>query len=280
MSFIEAVLYNPIIQTALLAGILASLASGIIGSYVVVKRIVFISGSISHSILGGMGLFLWLERSQEITWLSPLYGALISGILSAITIGWIHLRYRQREDAVIAALWSTGMAIGIIFISLTPGSNVELNDFLVGNILWVNYNDLTMLAFLDILILISVFFLHKKFLMICFDEEHALLQGIPVEKLYFFLLALTAVSIVLLIQIVGAILVIAMLTLPPTIANLFTRKLSTMMFLASILGMLFCFSGTALSYQLDWPPGATIALLSGTSYIIFLLINEKTPLHK
>lgn len=280
MSFIEILFSNPLIQTAFIAGILASIASGIVGSYVVVKRIVFISGSIAHSVLGGMGFFLWLKRTQEIDWLSPMHGAIVAGIFSALTIGLIHLRYKQREDSVIATLWSTGMAIGIIFISLTPGANTELDSFLIGNLLWVSQSDLWMLLGLDALILFFVGIFHKKFLAIIFDEEHALLQGIPVEPLYLLLLSLTAIAIVLLIQIVGVILVIAILTLPPTIANLFTRKLSTMMFIAFILGCLFCFSGITISYIFDWPPGATIALLGGLSYLSSLAWTEKTHQQK
>src|SRR5438045_3878503 len=117
--FIEALQANPFLQMALFAGFAASIASGIIGSYVVVKRIVFISGSIAHSVLGGMGVCLWLKRTYGIEWLTPIQGALIAAIVSALLIGWVHLKYRQREDTVIAALWSTGMSIGVVFIALT-----------------------------------------------------------------------------------------------------------------------------------------------------------------
>ena len=275
MSFTQALISNPLLQTALLAGLLASFASGIIGSYVVVKRIVFISGSIAHSILGGLGLFLWIQRTYGLVWLSPLHGALLAGILAAIAIGWIHLRYRQREDSVIAALWSTGMAIGVIFISITPGSNVELSNYLIGNILWVSKSDLWMLFSLDLLIIATVIFLYQKLLILCFDEEQALMQGVPVEKLYYLLLVLVAISVVLLMQIVGIILVITMLTLPATIANLFTKKLSYMMFLATILGTCFCLIGLTISYEFEWPPGATIALFAGICYLISLLSIER-----
>src|SRR6476660_6723327 len=114
ISFYDALLTNPILLAALLAGFAASIVSGIVGSYVVVKRIVFISGSISHSVLSGIGFCLWLEKAKGIEWVSPLQGALIAGVLSALLIGWIHLNYRQREDSVIAALWSIGMAVGIL----------------------------------------------------------------------------------------------------------------------------------------------------------------------
>lgn len=275
MSFFEALWINPLLFSAVIAGLAASVISGIIGSYVVVKRITFISGSISHSVLSGIGFCLWLERAKGIEWVSPLYGALVSAIISALLIGWIHLNYRQREDSVIAALWSVGMAVGMLFISQTPGFNVELTNFLVGNILWVTPADLTILYGLDISVILIVFCLHKRFLALCFDEEQARLQGVPVHKLYLLLLVLIAVSIVLLIQVVGVILVMTMLTLPAAIANIFTSRLSSMMLIAILFGSAFSFFGTAAAYHLDWPTGATIALLSGCVYVGSLLFSKR-----
>lgn len=259
---------------ALFAGIAASLTSGIIGSYVVVKRIVFISGSIAHSVLGGMGLFLWLKRTYDITWLSPIQGALIAALTSAVLIGSIHLKYRQREDSVIAAIWSTGMAMGVIFIAFTPGYNVELMNFLFGNILWVSQSDLKMLLWLDVIVLGTTLLFHQKFLSVCFDEDQALLQGINVPAYYLLLLGLVALSVVILIQVVGAILVIAMLAIPAAIASSFTTRLTRMMMLAVVLGCLFTIVGLGASYQLNWPPGATIALTAAVFYLLSLLYTN------
>lgn len=264
--FIEALSINPILLTTLLAGLAASVVSGIIGSYVVVKRIVFISGSISHSVLGGLGFTLWLERVYHVNWLSPLYGALAAAIGSALLLGWIRLRYREREDTAIAFLWSIGMAIGVLFISQTPGFNVELTNFLVGNILWVSDSDLILLVSLDILIVLAAVLLHKRFLAICFDEEQARLQGLNVNGLYLLLLVLVAISVVLLMQVVGVILVMTMLTIPAAIGNLITNRLSTMMMIAIVISCLFCLTGTAAAFTLDWPTGATIALIAGIVY--------------
>ncbi|MFA6916452.1 MAG: metal ABC transporter permease [Parachlamydiales bacterium] len=275
MSFLEALQENPLLLSALLAGLMASIVSGIIGSYVVVKRIVFISGSISHAVLGGIGLCLWLARTQDIAWLTPFHGALVAAVISALIMGWIHLHYRQREDSVIAAVWSIGMAVGVLFISQTPGYNVELTNFLVGNLLWVAPTDLVQLAVLDAFILLSILCLHKRLVAVCFDEEQARLQGLNVSALYLFLLVLTAISIVLLIQVVGIILVMTMLTIPAAIANLLTKRLSIMMALAVVLSALFCFTGTWTAYDLDWPPGATIALIAGIAYVVFLLIKRR-----
>lgn len=271
---------NIFLQMALWAALLASFASGVIGSFVVVKRIAFIAGSISHSVLGGMGFCLWLQRSYQIAWLDPLIGAFAGSIASALIIGWIHLNYRQREDAVIAAVWSTGMAVGVIFLSITPGTNVELMNFLFGNILWINPTDLWMLAALDGVILLLVALYYRRFLALCFDEEQALLQGVAVRRLYLLLLSLVAVSIVLLIQIIGTILVIALLTIPALVASLFTKRLHVMMGVASALCALFCLLGLSTSYALDWPPGATIALLSALIYLTALSLKKRITLTK
>lgn len=268
LSFFQALIQNPLLLAAVFAGLLASVVSGIIGSYVVVKRIVFISGSISHSVLGGIGFCIWLERSKNIEWISPLYGALAAAIISALLIGWIRQSFGQREDTVIAALWSIGMAVGVLFISQTPGFNVELTNFLIGNILWVTPQDLVLLSLLDLIIIAIVITQHKRFLAICFDETQAELQKLPVKTLYLTLLVLTSITIVLLIQVVGIILVLTMLTIPAAIANLFTQRLSHMMMIAILIGAAFTLFGTAIAFYLNWPAGASIALLAGIAYVV------------
>lgn len=267
---------HPIILTALLAAIAASILSGIIGSYVVVKRIVFLSGSISHSVLGGIGFCLWLQRAQGISWVTPLQGAFLTAILSALLVGWIHLYYHEREDSVIAAIWSLGMAIGLLFISKTPGFNVELMNFLTGNLLWVAPSDLYALYALDAALLVIVFILHQRFLALCFDEDQARLQGLRVEPLYLLLLVLTSIAIVLLIQVVGIMLVLTLLTIPAAIANLFTTRLSHMMGLAILISIAIAFLGTLLAYHLDWPLGATIALFAGGIYVLTLMLQRRS----
>ncbi|MGB7977658.1 MAG: metal ABC transporter permease [Chlamydiales bacterium] len=266
---------NPFIQMALWACLLSSLASGVIGSFVVIKRISFIAGSIAHSILGGMGLCLWLQRSYDWHWCSPIWGAFGSAIGSALILGWVHLNYRQREDATIAAIWSTGMAIGMIFLSMTPGTNVELLNYLFGNILFIDAADLIWLALLNGLILAVVAFYYRRFLALCFDEEQALLQGVPVRKLYLLLLSLVAVSIVLLMQIIGIILVIALLTIPATLAGLFTHRLLPMMAAAAAFSALFSLLGIGAAAALNWPPAATIALTAAASYLLLLPLKKK-----
>lgn len=270
-AFIQALFDNPLLCAAFFAGLAASVVSGIIGSYVVVKRIVFVCGSISHSVLCGIGFCLWLQRAQGIEWADPLFGALVASIFSALFIGWVHLHYRQREDSAIAAIWTIGMALGILFIAQTPGFNVELTNFLIGNILWVSKSDLIILTLLDILVLLIVMCLHKRFLNICFDEDQAKLQGLPVNALYMLLLILIALSIVILIQVVGIVLVIAIMTIPAAISNLFTSRLSRMMVGAIGLSAGFCVTGNVVAYYMDQPTGATIALVAGLVYLLTLM---------
>lgn len=274
LSFSQALLQNPFLLMALFAGIAASIASGIIGSFVVVKRIVSISGSIAHSVLGGMGLCVYLNKSFGLTFLLPLHGALGAGLLSALLMGWIHLKYKEREDTVIALIWATGMSLGVIFLSLTPGYNVELLNFLFGNILWVSKQDIALLVGLDLLILGIVALYYRRFLAICFDERQAMLQGLRVHALYLLLLCLVALSVVLLIQVVGAILVIAMLAIPAAIAGSFTHRLSTMMLIATALGIIFNFLGVYISYECNWPPGATISLVAALAYALALFMKK------
>jgi zinc transport system permease protein len=273
-NFFTAMSENPFLLMALTAGIAASFASGVIGSYVVVKRIVSMSGSIAHSVLGGMGVCLWLRRIYGLDFLTPLQGALAAGLLSALLMGWIHLKYREREDTVIAAIWATGMSIGVIFIALTPGYNVELMNFLFGNILWVSHSDIILLLSLDVLIAATVAIFYRRFLAICFDEQQALLQKVPVHTLYLLLLCLVAIAVVLLIQVVGAILVITMLAIPAAIAGSMSTTLLRMMLIATLLGALFTFLGMYFSYELNWPPGATISLVAALFYC-FNLIRKR-----
>ncbi len=265
--FLYAVGSYGFLQHALIGGLLASIGCGIIGSYVVVKRIGYLAGGVSHSVLGGMGVAFFLG-------MSPLIGALLAAVISAIMLGWVRLRCREQEDTLIGALWAVGMAIGILFISQTPGYNVNLMSYLFGNILMVNSSDLWMMGAIDLLILGTVSLCYQPFLAVCFDEEFARLRGVPVTFFYLLLLCMVAVTVVLLIQVVGLILVIALLTLPAAIAAHYVHSLGKMMLLATLLGILFTFLGLAIAYQPDLPAGATIILVAGITYLVSLFISN------
>ncbi len=267
---------NPFLSTALFAGLAAAFASGIVGPYVVAKRVVFISGSISHAVLGGIGLFVFLNYLTGLAFFSPLMGSLVSAIFFAFIIGGSHLYYKEREDTVIAAIWSFGMAVGVILIAVVPNTNTQLMDFLFGNLLWASMDDVKMLLLLDVFVVIVCFIFHKRFLAISFDETQAYLQKQPVTFIYFILLTLVAITVVLMIQTIGAILVIAMLCLPAAIANLFTKKLSKMICLSVSLSLLFTLIGIYLSYTFNWPPGATIALTTSLIYFLSLPLKNRS----
>ena len=259
-SFFDSLLRHSFLQNAVLAGILASVGCGIVGTYVVVKRIGFLAGGIAHAVLGGMGAAYYFGKN-------PVSGALAAAVVAALVIGWIHLRWRQHEDTLIGAIWAIGMAIGVIFISRTPGYTADLMSYLFGNILMVPRGDLLFMAALDGAIIVVVALFSKHFLAISFDEEYTRLRGVPVDALYLLLLCTVAVTVVLLIQVVGLILVIALLVLPAAIAAQFVGSLGRIMVLATILGILFTSGGLALSYGPDLPAGATIILLAGGVYI-------------
>jgi len=264
MEFFSALWEYPFLQQALIGGLLASIGCGIIGSYVVVKRIGFLAGGISHSVLGGMGIAFFFG-------LSPLGGALAAAVASALLIGWVRLTWREQEDTLIGALWAVGMAIGILFIAKTPGYSVSLMSYLFGNILMVNPTDIWMMAGIDLVILLTVSLCYQQFLAVSFDEEFARLRGLPVTFFYLLLLCMVAVTVVLLIQVVGLILVIALLTLPAAIAAHYVRSLGKMMLLATLLGALFTVLGLIISYAPDLPAGATIILVAGVTYLVSLL---------
>jgi len=248
-------------QNAVIIGLFASVACGIMGTYVVVKRIVFISGGISHTVLGGMGIAYYYGYH-------PIYGAVVSALVAAIVIGLVSLRYHQYEDTIIGALWAIGMAVGILFIYKTPGYNIDLMSYLFGNILMVDKGSVYLVASLDALIIALVLLFYKRFLAVCFDEEYSQLQGIGVVTTYLLLLCLIALTIVILIQVVGIILVIALLTLPAATARYYVRSLGQMMILASLLGAVFTTSGLIVSYQPNLPAGATIIVIAGLAYLL------------
>lgn len=259
-AFLAALHSHGFLQHALLGGILASIACGIVGSYVVVKRIGYLAGGVAHAILGGMGIAYFLGRS-------PFAGALAAALLSAIIIGWVSLRLKQQEDTVIGALWAMGMALGVLFISRTPGYNTDLMSYLFGSILMISRHDLYLMAGLDVLIATMAFLLHKQLLAVAFDEEFARLCGVRVEPVYMLLLCLVALTVVILVQVVGLILVIALLTLPAAIARQYVSSLGRMMLLASLLSIAFAASGLALSYEPDLPAGSVIILLASGVYL-------------
>jgi len=239
---------------AVYTGILSAVICGLIGPFVVVRRLVFISGGISHITFGGLGLFYFLS-------LPPLYGAFSAAILTAF---FLNLRRGDLsgsgQDANIGILWSLGMAVGILFISLTPGFAPNLMTYLFGNILTVSREAmlLTLVLTLAVLVLVTVFY--KEMVAVSFDPEFSRVQGLPVDRLNLLLLVLISIAIVTLIQVVGIILVIAMLTIPTLIALRFARHFHQAIILSILAGILITLSGLWLSFMSDLPSGPVIII--------------------
>jgi zinc transport system permease protein len=256
----------PFLRYALFTGLAASIAFGVIGSFVVVRRISYIAGAISHCVLGGIGAGLYLQNVGGISWFTPVTGALVAALLAAVLLTVISLRSREREDSVISAVWAGGMAVGLLFIARTPGY-FDPMSYLFGNILLITRNDLYLVLGLDAVILLIVGLLYNKFLALCFDEEFARLRGLHTHWLYLLLLCLIAVTVVLLVRVVGIIMVIALLTLPAAVAGSFARSIISMMVFATLICALCVCAGLAISYQFDLPTGSTIILFVAGLYI-------------
>jgi zinc transport system permease protein len=274
--FLRAVAEFPMLRTALATAVLCSVSCGMIGSYVVVRRITYIAGGISHCVLGGLGAAWFLRARYGWEFLDPLYGAAAAALLSAAIIGIVSLRAKQREDTVISALWAVGMASGVLFISQTPGYAPDLMSYLFGSILFVGAEDVWVLLTLDAIVVSIGLAFYNQFLAICFDEEFSRLRGVRVELYYLLLLGLTALTVVILMKIVGIILVIALLTLPVAIAGYFCKTLWQMMALSVLLSVVFTTAGMAVSYAPGLPPGATTILLAGAVYLVVVVAAQLT----
>jgi len=258
---------NTFLRLALAVGLLSSIAFGIIGTYVVTRRISYLAGAVSHCVLGGIGGALWLKAIFNLEWLDPVYGALLAALIAAFIVGRFGHNTGQREETMIGATWAIGMALGIIFIDLTPGY-FDITSYLFGDILLVSSQDLKLIIALDLIIILFVTSCYHQLLAVCFDEEFARLRGLNVELFYQLLLALTAVTVVLLIRVVGIVMVVAMLTLPAAAASLYANRLSGMMLLAIFLSAISIVSGLGLSYNANLSSGPVIILFAGAFYLL------------
>ena len=253
-------------RNALLAGFLTSIACGVIGTFVVVNRIVFLSGGIAHAAYGGIGIAFFFG-------LPFVVGTLGFALLVAMVMAVVTLKARHRSDTIIGVLWAIGMALGVILLDLSPGYNVDLMSFLFGSILAVPISDLWLMLVLNGMILLAVGYFYHDFLALSYDEDFAQVRGVRVKFLYFLLLAMVALSVVMIIRIVGLILVIALLTIPPYIAEKYSSSLRTMMFLSFLLSCFFTMAGLWLSYAFNLTSGATIIMVAGVCFFIALFFE-------
>ena len=263
---IQALQYE-FIRNALAAGLLASVICGIMGTLVVVNRIVFLSGGIAHAAFGGIGLSFFLGWPY-------LVGTMGFSIAAAMVMAAVSLKAKHRADTIIGVIWAVGMAFGIILLDLTPGYNVDLMSYLFGSILAVPRLDLWIMLMVGALIGGFVIYFYKDLLAISYDEEFARIRGVPIRALYFTLIGILAISIVLIIRIVGLILVIALLTIPPFMVEKYAKSLFQMMMGSSLLGALFTIIGLWLSYAFNLTSGASIILVAGISFFLFFLIDQ------
>lgn len=254
-------------QNALLAGLLASIICGILGTLVVVNRVVFLSGGIAHAAYGGIGLAFFMGWPF-------LLGVIGFTLVMALMMAAITLKARHRSDTIVGVIWALGMACGIILIDLTPGYHVDLMSYLFGSILTVPDSDIWMMLVVGIIIIATVAYFYHDYLALSYDEEFAQIRGVPVKALYFLLIGMLAVSIVFIIQVVGLILVIALLTIPPYIAEKYSQSLFVMMILSSLLSALFTVSGLWLSYAYNLTSGASIILVAGFGFLLSFVIES------
>ena len=263
------ILQYEFMRNAIAAAVLVSVACGIIGTYVVIKRIVFISGGIAHTAFGGIGLGYLLG-------INPILSAIPFSVASALGIGVISKKTRISEDTAIGIIWAMGMALGIVFINLSAGYAPDLFSYLFGNILTVPASDLAIMLVLDLVIVLTVIAFFKEFSAISFDEEFSTVIGIRTLRLYLLLLCLVALSVVVLIRVVGVILVIALLTIPAALSRQYTDDIKKLMLLSILAGMVLTVAGLFLSYALDLASGATIVLVLGVTFFCSSLL-KKSP---
>jgi zinc transport system permease protein len=260
-------LHYDFMRNALLAGVLVSIACGVVGSLVVVNRLSALSGGIAHAAYGGLGLAVFLR------W-PPLAGAVLFSIVASLFMGYVSQRNKERADTIIGVVWAAGMAFGVLMIDLSKGYYVDMMSYLFGSILAVPLETILFMALLDVIVVAVVGLLFKEFIGMSYDEEFSLISGVPAKALYYILLLLISLSVVLLIRVVGLILVIALFTIPASIAEMFTKNLKSIMVAASLLGVLFTLCGLLLSYYLNITSGATIILVAAVSYGIAFIYGK------
>lgn len=265
--FISLIFNYSFLRNAIIVSLLASIACGISGSFVVKKKMTFVSGGLAHAILGGIGIAYFLK-------LNTFVGAIIFALIFSFIITISKIKAHQEEDTIIGVLWAIGMAVGIIFMYITPGYNVDLLSFIFGNILMVETKDIFVVLILDVVIFSIFFFMYYHFLYASFDEEFLEVRGLSVNLIYFILLALISITIVILIKIVGLILVIALLTLPSVIASLFSKTLKKMILISIFFSILFTMSGIFLAFQFNLPAGACIIIFAGIIYLLVLILKK------
>ncbi|MFV8834662.1 metal ABC transporter permease [Aquisalimonas sp.] len=265
MSELLTLLNYEFARNALMAAVLASVLAGTVGTFVVVKRLVFIAGGISHAAFAGLGFCYWLG-------VEPLVGAVVVAVLAALLLGWLGEHRARSQDALIGVLWAGGMATGIVFIHLTPGYAPNLMTYLFGDILTVTRGDVVLLALLTVGVVAVMALFYRTLVAVAFDETFAAVQGTPVKWMTTLLLVLVALSVIMLIQVVGIILLIALFTIPPMIALMLAQRFLMVLVVAVLAGLVTSTGGLAGSYWLDLPSGPAIVLF-GIAVLVLVRVG-------
>ncbi len=260
----------PFLRYALLASLFASVPFGMMGGFVVVKRMSAMAGAVSHAIIGGVGLGIYLQVVWKWSWMSPTIGAMAASVLVGLLIGWLSLRGKQRMDTVLGAVWVIGMSVGLLLLSLTP-TYTDPMSYLFGNILLLSAGDVWVVGILAFLVSVLTVVFYPQFQMVSFDEDFALTRGVKVGFFQMLLILLVALTVFLMLQVMGSIMVIALLTLPAAMASLFHKRLSSVMITASFLVAFFSLLGMVVSYSLDLPTGSVTVLLLALGYVLALM---------
>ncbi len=257
----------------LIVALLGSIAFGVMGSYVVVQRNSYLAGAISHTVLGGIGIAVFLKEKYQLEWLTTQMGAFSAALLATFIIVLVGANKSHREDSLIGAVWVFGMSAGVVFIAMTPGYN-DISSYLFGDILFVTKSDIWLLLILDIIIITAGLLFYNQLLALCFDEEFAKLRGIKNRVYYFLLLLLTSITIVLMVNMVGIVMVIALLTLPAAAASLFSKHMWQMIVGGALLCAFSMITGFVLSYNYDLPTGPVIVLVATLLYFLLATIKR------
>ena len=260
-------------QNALAGSLLASIVCGFIGTYIVTRRLVFISGGITHASFGGIGLGVF-------SGINPVISAMVFAVLSACGVQWLSQRGDVREDSAIAVFWTFGMSVGIICCFLTPGFMPDLPSFLFGSILTIGKADLWLLAGLSIVVIAIFTLFYRPILSVSFDNCFARSQHLPVTFIEYMMMALIAMTIVSTLRMVGIVLAISLLTIPQMTANLFTYSFKRMIGLSIVIGWADCLIGLAISYALNVPSGASIIFVSIILYALFKIAKTLTSMYR
>ena len=262
------ILQYTFIQHAVIGSFFASIACGLVGTYIVTRRLVFISGGLTHASFGGIGLGLYLG-------VPPLLSAAVFAVLSSFGVEWLGKRKEMREDSAIAVFWALGMAVGVIFTFLSPGFAPDISAYLFGNILTITRGDLLLLCCISALLAVFFLLFRRPIVYVAFDREFARSQGIRVQLLEYVLMMFIALTIVACLRMVGIMLVISLLTIPQMTANLFSQRFGGIILLSIAIGYLSCLGGLYLSFRMNIPSGASIIFIS---IIIYALCKAGTSL--